>query len=163
MKELAALYVKVPRDLSQVKSKFLFNLTKRQLLCFSIAALIGLPVFFLLKKIGNPTVATLGMMAIMLPMFLLAMYEKNGQPMEVIIKQYIQANFIRPKIRPFQTNNDYRTILEMVDAEKEVKQIVQASKEASVQNKAGSKHTGKVYKSRKKTDPGNPGAGRQKK
>ena len=36
-------------------------------------------------------------------------------------------------------------------------------KEAAVQNKAGSKHTGKAYKSRKKTDPGNPGAGRQKK
>lgn len=128
---MAALYVKVPRDLSQVKSKFLFNLTKRQLLCFSMAALIGLPVFFLLKKIGSPTLATLGMMVIMLPMFLLAMYERNRQPLEVILKQYVQANFIRPNYRPYQTKNDYMTILEMVDAEKEVKQIVQASKEAS--------------------------------
>lgn len=157
---MAALYVKVPRDLSQVKSKFLFNLTKRQLFCFSIAALIGFPVFFLLKKIGSPTLATLGMMAIMLPMFLLAMYERNGQPLEVILKQYIQANFIRPKYRPYQTKNDYMTILEMVDAEKEVKQIVQASKEATGPKRAVSKHTGEAYKSRKKADPGDTGSGK---
>ncbi len=149
---MAALYVKVPRDLSQVKSKFLFNLTKRQLLCFSIAAIIGLPVFFLLKKIGNPTIATLGMMAIMMPMFLLAMYERNGQPLEVVLKQYIQANFIRPKIRTYQTRNDYMTILEMVDAQKEVKKIVEASKAAFEKAGAGRKNTGKINTSRKKAN-----------
>lgn len=136
---MAALYVRVPRDLSQVKSKVLFNLTKRQLICFFIAALIGFPVFFLLKKVGNPTIATLGMMAIMLPMFLLAMYERNGQPLEIILKQYIQASFLRPKYRPYQTQNDYMTILKMVDAKKEVNSIVKASKEASGKKRTGSK------------------------
>ncbi|MBR2010587.1 MAG: PrgI family protein, partial [Clostridia bacterium] len=33
-------YVSVPKDLTKVKSKVLFNLTKRQLLCFGIAAAI---------------------------------------------------------------------------------------------------------------------------
>jgi hypothetical protein len=33
-----AAYISVPRDLSKVKSKIFFNLTKRQLICFSIAA-----------------------------------------------------------------------------------------------------------------------------
>ena len=49
-KALAA-YIPVPRDLSRVKSKVFFNLTKRQLLCFGGAALIGVPVFFLMKKL----------------------------------------------------------------------------------------------------------------
>ena len=159
---MAALYVKVPRDLSQVKSKFLFNLTKRQIICFSIAAVIGLPIFFVLKKVGNPTLATLGMMAIMLPMFLFAMYERNGQPMEVILKQYIQANFIRPKVRVYQTNNDYMTILEMVDARKEVKKIVKASKESARNKENGIKNSGKADKSRKKIDRRDSKPGKKK-
>lgn len=159
---MAPLYVKVPRDLSRVKSKFLFNLTKRQLLCFTIAALIGLPVFFLLKKVGSPTLSTLGMMVVMLPMFLLAMYERNGQPLEVILKLYIQAVFIRPKIRPYQTNNDYMTILEMADAQKEVKRIVQASTNAS-KERSREEITGKSHKNRKKTDSKDHRPGKQKK
>ena len=46
---MAASYISVPRDLTKVKSKVMFNLTKRQLICFSVAALIGVPSFFLLK------------------------------------------------------------------------------------------------------------------
>ena len=36
-------YVPVPKDLTKVKTKLAFNLTKRQLICFSLAALVGLP------------------------------------------------------------------------------------------------------------------------
>ena len=42
-------YVNVPKDLTKVKTKVLFNLTKRQLICFGSGALIGVPLFFLLK------------------------------------------------------------------------------------------------------------------
>ena len=42
-------YVSSPKDLSRVKSKFLFNLTKRQVVCFGLGALIGVPAFFLAK------------------------------------------------------------------------------------------------------------------
>ncbi len=80
-----ASYISVPRDLTKVKSKVMFNLTKRQLICFSLAALIGVPSFFLLKRTGNISLAALGMMAVMMPLFFFAMYEKNGQPLEVIL------------------------------------------------------------------------------
>mgnify|MGYP002978159954 CR=1 FL=1 len=36
-------YVTVPKDLTKIKSKVMFNLTKRQLICFSAAVAIGLP------------------------------------------------------------------------------------------------------------------------
>ena len=56
-----AAYIPVPRDLTRVKSKVFFNLTKRQLICFGAAALIGVPLFFLLKSSGNVSLAALGM------------------------------------------------------------------------------------------------------
>ena len=34
-------YVPVPKDLSKIKTKLAFNLTKRQLVCFSSAAAVG--------------------------------------------------------------------------------------------------------------------------
>lgn len=55
-----AAYIPVPRDLTRVKSKILFNLTKRQLLCFGAGALIGVPSFFFLKAGGNTKAAPSG-------------------------------------------------------------------------------------------------------
>ena len=121
-----ASFISVPRDLSRVKSKILFNLTKRQLLCFGTAAAIGLPSFFALKTVANTSVASLGMILIMLPLFLLAMYEKDGQPMEVIARHFIETKFIRPKIRPYRTDNYYEVLLRAAKAEKEVEGIVSA-------------------------------------
>ena len=43
-------YVTVPKDLTKIKSKVMFNLTKRQLICFSAAVAIGLPLFFFGKR-----------------------------------------------------------------------------------------------------------------
>lgn len=77
-----AAYIPVPRDLTRVKSKILFNLTKRQLLCFGAGALIGVPSFFLLKSMGNTSMASICMIIIMMPFFFLGMYERDGQPLK---------------------------------------------------------------------------------
>ena len=130
-----AAYISVPRDLSRVKSKILFNLTKRQLLCFGAAALIGVPSFFLLKSTGNVSLASLGMIVIMLPMFFLAMYEKDGQPLEVIAKHFIESKFIRPKIRPYKTNNYYVALVRQHQLEKEVNAIVFPEEKAGTRRK----------------------------
>ncbi|MDO4170595.1 MAG: PrgI family protein [Lachnospiraceae bacterium] len=123
-----AAYISVPRDLTRVKSKILFNLTKRQLLCFGVAAVIGIPIFFLLKKSGNISLATLGMILVMLPLFFLAMYEKNGQPMEKVAKHFIEAKLIRPQIRLYQTDNYYTILKRQAQVEREVRAIVSVSK-----------------------------------
>lgn len=119
-----AAYIPVPRDLTRVKTKVFFNLTKRQLICFGAAALIGVPLFFLFKSFGNVSLAMLGMIVVMLPLFFLAMYEKDGQPLEVIAQHFIQAKFVRPKVRPYQTDNYYEVLLRQYQLEKEVEQIV---------------------------------------
>ena len=131
---MAASYISVPRDLTKVKSKVMFNLTKRQLICFGVAALIGVPSFFLLKNITKVNTAVMGMMVIMMPFFFLAMYERNGQPLEVILTHMIQTIFIRPKIRPYKTDNYYAALIRQADAERKVEEIVRASeKEKSKQ------------------------------
>ena len=119
-------YVNVPKDLSKVKSKVLMNLTKRQLVCFGGGALLGVPLFFLLKRSVSTSTAAMAMMVVMLPAFLLAMYERDGQPLEVIAKHFIESKFIRPKIRPYQTDNYYDVLKRAAQAEKEVDRIVSA-------------------------------------
>ena len=66
------LYANVPRDLTRVKSKLFLNLTRRQILCFGAAVLVGLPSFFLIRKTGNTTLAAMCMIFIMLPRAMVA-------------------------------------------------------------------------------------------
>lgn len=136
-------YVSIPRDFSKVKDKILFNLTKRQLICFSMAALIGVPFFFFLKRTGNISLAALGMMAVMMPLFLVAMYEKDGQPLEVVLLHVIKARFLRPKIRPYQTNNYYAVLKRQERVEKEVEQIVKRAETRQRNLKQKGKERGK--------------------
>lgn len=121
-------YVPVPKDLSTVKTKIMFNLTKRQIVCFSAALVVGLPLFFLLKDQTGTSVASLVMIFVMLPFFMFAMYEKHGQPLEVILKHYIEVRFINPKNRPYKTDNFYAAVERQYQLDKEVKNIVQKSK-----------------------------------
>ena len=112
------------KELSKIKTKVAFNLTKRQIICFAAALAMGLPLFFLLKDSAGTSMAAFAMIVVMLPCFLLAMYEKHGQPLEVVIKNVIQTKFIRPKERPYQTENFYAVIEKQRKLEKEVSAIV---------------------------------------
>ena len=87
-------YVPVPKDLTKVKTKVMFNLTKRQLVCFGSGALLGVPLFFLLKGPVGTSTAAMCMVVLMLPFFLLAMYEKNGQPLEKIQQDTERDNYL---------------------------------------------------------------------
>jgi len=69
----------------------------------------------------------MGMMVIMMPLFFFAMYEKNGQPLEVVLGHFIQQVFIRPKKRPYKTDNYYAAIVRQAAAEREVERIVRTS------------------------------------
>ena len=151
---MAASYISVPRDLTKVKSKVMFNLTKRQLICFGMAVLIGVPSFFLMKTVMKTNTAVMGMMVIMMPFFFLTMYEKNGQSLEVILEHMIQAIFKRPKIRPYVTDNYYAVLLRQAKAEQEVEEIVRLSQK----EKSGEKNihnAGGVTQSRPDGSKGN--------
>lgn len=132
-------YVPVPKDLSKVKTKVAFGLTKRQLICFGAAALIGVPLFFLLKDTIPLTAAMFLMVLIMVPGFLFAMYERNGQPLEAILKNVITVRFRKPKERPYQTENFYLLLDKQQKLEKEVQSIVKKAEKGGKTGKAKTK------------------------
>lgn len=128
-------YVPVPKDLTKVKTKVAFNLTKRQILCFTAALILGLPVFFLLKGSAGTSLTAFFMILVMLPFFLFAMYKKHGQPLEVVLKHIVQTKFIRKKERPYRTRNYYTLLIKQRKLEKEVFHIVKGQNKGKKQRK----------------------------
>ena len=100
-------YVNIPNDLSRIKTKVAFNLTKRQLICFACAAAIGIPTYLFTRTIIGNTAAMILMIALMLPFFFFAMYERDGLPAEKVARNIINNIFIRPGSRPYKTENMY--------------------------------------------------------
>lgn len=121
-------YVPVPKDLTKVKSKVLFNLTKRQLICFGGGALIGVPLFFLLRGSLGASPAAILMVLSMVPLFVMGLYEKNGRPLEKVLGDVIQTVFLRPKRRPYQTDNLYAALMRQEQMEREVQKLVRQTK-----------------------------------
>ena len=100
-------FVSVPKDLTKIKNKVVLNLTKRQLVCLVVAAAVGLPFYFLTRKyIGTSNAAT-GMVLLMLPAFLFAMYEKDGLPLEKVLWNIINVKLKRPAVRRYEIKNIY--------------------------------------------------------
>ena len=121
-------YVPVPKDLTKVKTKVMFNLTRRQLVCFTAGALVGVPLFLWLREPAGNSMAAMCMMLVMMPFFLLAMYEKHGQPLEKIVGNILKVAVIRPKQCPYQTNNFYAVLKRQEMLDKEVYDIVHRNK-----------------------------------
>ena len=121
-------YVPISKDLSQVKTKVMFNLTARQLVCFGSGILVGLPLFFLLNNVLPSSAAVIVMICVVMPFFFFGMYERNGQPLEKVLHYYIQSRFIRPKKRPYKTENVHAALMKQAQIEKEVNRIVQGTK-----------------------------------
>ena len=103
-------FVNVPKDLSVVKTKVALNLTKRQLICFGAAGGIGIPIYIFTRgAIGNSAAALL-MIGIMLPLFFIGVFEKDGMPAEKILRNIIRSRFYWPTKRPYKTENLYEII-----------------------------------------------------
>ena len=117
-------YVQMPKDLTKVKTKVAFNLTKRQIICFGLAAVCAVPTYFLTREAIGNMMAMLLLIVIAMPFFLFAMYEKNGLPFEKIAKAVIKSRFLRSKVRPYKTENVYEYAEKQYDLEKEVRAII---------------------------------------
>ena len=127
-------YVQVPKDLTKVKSKFLLNMTKRQCLCFGLAALVGIPFYIFTKDVMGNTLSASIMIVLMLPFFMFAMYEKDGMHLEQLIKIMISAKFKRPAVRPYKTDNMYRYLADEI-RDKEVLGLGSETKDCTKSSK----------------------------
>ena len=122
-------FVPVPKDLTKVKTKVALNLTKRQLISFSIAGAIGIPTYLFSRTAIGADAAVFLMIGLMLPFFFFAMYEKDGQPAEKVARNFLRAK-LWPGVRPYKTENLYRYL------EKEGTAIVHQNQTAGTAGKA---------------------------
>ena len=123
-------YVPVPKDLTKVKTKVAFNLTKRQLICFGAGGLTGIPAYIFTRGgIGNEAAVFL-MIGLALPFFLFGIYEKDGQPLEKVLAHFIRARFLCPRTRPYQTENFYAALERQNKYEQEAAKIESTAKKA---------------------------------
>lgn len=123
-----AISVPVPKDLSGIKTKVALNLTKRQIICFSGAAIAGVPLYFLAKDVIGTQGAAFIMVGVMLPFFFLAMYTKDGFPAEKILYFMIRQKFLTPGIRPYRSENLYKQLEEREKIRKEVRYLEEKAK-----------------------------------
>ncbi|MFI3255727.1 MAG: PrgI family protein [Eubacteriales bacterium] len=144
-------YVTVPKDLSAIKTKVMFNLTKRQLICFSIAAVVGGCVYYACNSLTDSSNALTFMIIAMFPFFFVGMYEKNGQPIEVIALQVYQVKYGTAKYRPYKSSNIYALLENQHDYNKEVASYVRQVQKPNPNKTATSKTTTSKTNPSKKT------------
>jgi len=113
-------YVSVPKDMTEVKTRLVMNLTKRQVICFGAAAVIGVPLFLSFRGILGNTGAMTLMIAAVIPAFFFAIYSKDGViPAERFILLILRQMFFFPKIRVYRTQNLYAYLEKNAVKEKE--------------------------------------------
>ena len=120
---LMAISVAVPKNLSGIKTKVAMNLTRRQLICFGGAAAVGIPFYLVTKGVLGTQASALIMVALMLPFFFLAMYEKDGFPAEKILYFMVRQKLLTPGIRPYKSENLYKQLEEREKLKKEVRYL----------------------------------------
>lgn len=118
-----AISVSVPKNLSSIKTKVVLNLTKRQLICCTGAAAVGIPCYLLTKGILGTQGASLIMVVLVLPFFFMAMYEKDGFPAEKILYFILRQKLLTPGIRPYKSENLYKQLEEREKLKKEVRYL----------------------------------------
>ena len=134
---LMAISVAVPKNLSGIKTKVAMNLTKRQLICFGGAAAVGIPFYLFTKGVLGTQASALIMVALMLPFFFLAMYEKDGFPAEKILYFMVRQKLLTPGIRPYKSENLYKKLEEREKIKKEVRYLEEKAAGQQSQAKSG--------------------------
>jgi len=92
-------YVPIPKDLKKVKTKVAFNLTKRQLIGFTLAGLVGIPIYLFMRKFMANDVAILFLIVTTLPIFFITLFEKDGLTFEKYFKHIYLHKFYQPQKR----------------------------------------------------------------
>ena len=146
--------VEVPKDLSKVKHKFIGPFTKRQCLFLTLAALVGVPVYYLAQLKFGGTLAGYLMMIVSMPFLAAGFIDKDGKPITSFLIQKYNFLLVRKMKRPYISENIYDQLLEYMEMKKEFKgyatQLIQKKSTRAESKLKKRKNTS--IKSRKKKD-----------
>lgn len=102
-------FVKIPKDLAQIRQKFMFGLTKRQLICFGIGAAIGFPAFYIFNSFLGLQAGCFALGIGAGPAIFCGIYKKNGMHLEQVVKLMVKF-FKKPKERTYQSENSFEIL-----------------------------------------------------
>lgn len=125
-------FVSVPKDLSKIKTKVAMNLTLRQIVSFSVGAVIGLPVYWYSRTTVGNDLAVYLMIGCILPFFFAGIFEKDGIVFEKYVGYIIRQRFIYPKVRVYKTQNFYEYLDDIGREERAI--VRQKAKETGRRN-----------------------------
>lgn len=123
-------FVKIPKDLSQIRQKFMFGLTKRQIICFGIGALIGFPAFYIFNSLLGLQAGCLALGIGAGPAIFCGLYKKNGMHLEVVAKLMV-AFFRKPKERTYQSENAFEMLERQIEYDRLKKILDESNLEAN--------------------------------
>lgn len=92
-------YVPIPKDLDRIKTKVAFNLTKRQLIGFAVAGLIGVPVYLTVKRYLPNDISMIFLLISTFPVFYITFFNKDGLTFEKYFKYFYLHKFYQPTKR----------------------------------------------------------------
>ena len=99
VKEMGGKIWHMYQSLKKVKTKVAFNLTKRQLIGFTLAGLVGIPVYLFMRKFMPNDIAVIFLIVSTLPIFFITLFEKDGLTFEKYFKHIYLHKFYQPKKR----------------------------------------------------------------
>ncbi len=98
---------------------------------------MGIPFYLVTKGVLGTQASALIMVALMLPFFFLAMYEKDGFPAEKILYFMLRQKLLTPGIRPYKSENLYKKLEEREKIKKEVRYLEEKAAGQQSQAKGG--------------------------
>jgi len=122
-----AHYVQIPKDLNDIKEKFIMGFTKRQVICFGIGLVLGAPVFFIARNYVGMSTAIIAMGVVAAPAILCGLYKKNGVFLEKQAK-FMREYFTRPRKRYYKTTNIFMAVERQIEYTKIKKKLRDAER-----------------------------------
>jgi hypothetical protein len=99
--------IAINKDFSKIRKKVAFGLTRRQLICFGVAGILGFAFYLSVHKTLGTTLSLGAMILLILPVFFICQYERDGRYLEDILKDLIETKVKRPGVRTYETDNVY--------------------------------------------------------
>ncbi len=101
----------VPRDIRNIKAKFIGPFTKRQFFSVVPAAILGFAVVNLTKPLGLSEEMLVGVVAIVdAPILICGFVDFYGMPAWVYFKDVFITKFLAPADRPYATENTFQNL-----------------------------------------------------
>ena len=127
------IYIKVPKEITEYKTRIVLGLTKKQLCYFSVGIVAGILFGILITPLFGTNALAVIITLVCVPVVALAFTDKDGIPMDIYIRHVIDFYLIKQKI-PYANLAMYQNKSEG-DEKYDRKQKAQRRKKARAQKK----------------------------